>query len=135
MKKAAVIRGDGTGPELVDAMMRVIGAVDPDIEFIPCEEGEEVWKENGGDSLIPDETWDILLETDACFKGPTTTPGVVGAPRSVAVSIRQRFDLYANVPPDKGICRSACAAWRCRFRRGQGSNGRHVLRKRSGYNR
>ena len=101
MKKAAIIRGDGTGPELVDAMMRVIGAVDPDIEFISCDAGEEWWKENGGDSLIPDETWDALNETDACFKGPTTTPGVVGAPRSVAVSIRQRFDLYANVRPIK----------------------------------
>ncbi|MEA1870159.1 MAG: isocitrate/isopropylmalate family dehydrogenase, partial [Euryarchaeota archaeon] len=99
MKKAAVIRGDGTGPELVDSMMRVIDAVSPDIEFVPCEAGEEWWKEHGGDSLIPDETWDILRDADACFKGPTTTPGVVGAPRSVAVSIRQRFDLYANVRP------------------------------------
>jgi len=101
MKKAAVIRGDGTGPELVDSMMRVIDAVGPDIEFVPCEAGEEWWMEHGGDSLIPDETWDTLQETDACFKGPTTTPGVVGAPRSVAVSIRQRFDLYANVRPIK----------------------------------
>lgn len=99
MKKAAVIRGDGTGPELVDSMMRVIDAVSPDIEFVPCEAGAEWWKEHGGDSLIPDETWEVLRETDACFKGPTTTPGVVGAPRSVAVSIRQRFDLYANVRP------------------------------------
>ena len=101
MKKAAIIRGDGTGPELVDSMMRVVDAVNPDIEFVPCEAGEEWWKEHGGDSLIPDETWDTLNETDACFKGPTTTPGVVGAPRSVAVSIRQRFDLYANVRPIK----------------------------------
>jgi isocitrate dehydrogenase len=101
MKKAAVIRGDGTGPELVDSMMRVIDVVSPDIEFVPCEAGEEWWKEHGGDSLIPEETWDVLQETDACFKGPTTTPGVVGAPRSVAVSIRQRFDLYANVRPIK----------------------------------
>ncbi len=99
MKKAAVIRGDGTGPELVDSMMRVIDAVNPDIEFVPCEAGEEWWKEHGGDSLIPEETWDVLRDADACFKGPTTTPGVVGAPRSVAVSIRQRFDLYANVRP------------------------------------
>ncbi len=99
MKKAAVIRGDGTGPELVDSMMRVVDVVNPDIEFVPCEAGEEWWKANGGDSLIPEATWDVLRETDACFKGPTTTPGAVGAPRSVAVSIRQRFDLYANVRP------------------------------------
>jgi len=41
MKKAAVIRGDGTGPELVDSMMRVIDTVNPGIEFVPCEAGEE----------------------------------------------------------------------------------------------
>ncbi|MEA1944569.1 MAG: isocitrate/isopropylmalate dehydrogenase family protein [Euryarchaeota archaeon] len=101
MKKVAIIRGDGTGPELVDSMMRVMDAdaVSPDIEFVPCEAGDEWWKKHGGDSLIPEETWDTLNEADACFKGPTTTPGYVGAPRSVAVSIRQRFDLYANVRP------------------------------------
>jgi len=48
--------------------MRVVDAVSPDIEFVPCEAGEEWWKEYGGDSLIPDETCDILQETDACFK-------------------------------------------------------------------
>ena len=36
--------------------MRVVDAVSPDIEFIPCEAGEEWWKEYGGNSLIPDET-------------------------------------------------------------------------------
>ncbi|RJS69449.1 isocitrate/isopropylmalate dehydrogenase family protein [ANME-2 cluster archaeon] len=101
MKKVAVIRGDGTGPELVDSMMRVMDAVSPDIEFVPCEAGDEWWKKHGGDSLIPEGTWDVLNEADACFKGPTTTPGYVGAPRSVAVSIRQRFNLYANVRPIK----------------------------------
>jgi isocitrate dehydrogenase (NAD+) len=53
--------------------------------------------ENGGDSLIPDETWDLLESSNACYKGPTTTPGVTVAPRSVAVSIRQKYDLCANV--------------------------------------
>jgi len=59
------------------------------------------YKNNGRDSMIPDETWDVLAETDACFKGPTTIPGVVGAPRSVAVSIRPRYDLYADARPIK----------------------------------
>jgi isocitrate dehydrogenase len=42
-----------------------------------------------------------LEDTDACFKGPTTTVPVPNAPRSVAVSIRQRFELYANIRPIK----------------------------------
>ncbi|HUH99590.1 MAG TPA: isocitrate/isopropylmalate family dehydrogenase, partial [Nitrososphaerales archaeon] len=43
----------------------------------------------------------MLEEADCCFKGPTTTLSGPGTPRSVAVGIRQRFDLYANVRPIK----------------------------------
>ncbi len=100
-KKTAVIKGDGVGPELVNSMLRVAEAVGTKIEFIMCEGGEQWWKENGGDSLIPEATWDVLANTDAGFKGPTTTPGGAGSPRSVAVSIRQKFNLYANVRPIK----------------------------------
>ena len=98
-KKAAVIKGDGVGPELVNDMLRVVEAAGADVEFITCEGGAQWWGEHGGDSLIPEETWDVLSRTDAAFKGPTTTPGGPGSPKSVAVSIRQRFNLYANVRP------------------------------------
>lgn len=100
-KKAAVIKGDGVGPELVSSMLRVVQAAGTNVEFIMCEAGEQWWKEHGGDSLIPEETWDILGSTDAGFKGPTTTPGGAGSPKSVAVSIRQKLNLYANVRPIK----------------------------------
>jgi len=100
-KKVAVIKGDGVGPELVDAMIAVTRAAGTNVEFIPCEAGATWWEANGGDSLIPPETWELLENTDACFKGPTTTPGGAGSPRSVAVSIRQKFNLYANVRPIK----------------------------------
>ena len=102
-KKAAVIKGDGVGPELVNSMLRVVEAAGTKVEFITCEAGEGWWKEHGGDSLIPPETWDILEKTDAGFKGPTTTPGGAGSPKSVAVSIRQKFNLYANVRPIKSF--------------------------------
>ena len=98
-KKAAVIKGDGVGPELVNSMLRVAEAVGTNVEFIMCEAGAEWWGQHGGDSLIPDETWDVMSKTDAGFKGPTTTPGGAGSPKSVAVSIRQKFNLYANVRP------------------------------------
>lgn len=100
-KTAAVIKGDGVGPELVDAMFKVMEAAGTDVEFITCDAGATWWEQHGGNSLIPDETWDILDSSNACYKGPTTTPGIVGAPRSVAVSIRQKYDLYANVRPIK----------------------------------
>lgn len=100
-KTAAVIKGDGVGPELVDAMLKVTEAAGTEVEFVMCEAGATWWEEHGGNSLIPEETWDILDNSDASFKGPTTTPGGVGSPRSVAVSIRQKYDLYANVRPVK----------------------------------
>jgi len=49
--------------------------------------------------MIPEETWRTLEDADCCFKGPTTTLTAPGSPRSVAVSIRQKFELYANVRP------------------------------------
>lgn len=100
-KKAAVIKGDGVGPELVDSMLRVADAAGTNVEFIMCEAGAGWWEKHGGDTLVPDETWGIIENSDACFKGPTTTPGGAGSPRSVAVSIRQKYNLYANVRPIK----------------------------------
>ena len=99
-KKAAVINGDGTGPELVDAMVRVLEACNAQCELIRCEAGSEQWERaGGGPSYIPDETARIMDESDACYKGPTTTIPSPDAPRSVAVSTRQKFGLFANVRP------------------------------------
>lgn len=103
MKKVALIEGDGTGPELVEAMMLVLKASGAEAEFIRCEAGAEWWERNKAATFIPDETWKVLEEADCCFKGPTTTLSVPGTPRSVAISIRQRFNLYANVRPIKSF--------------------------------
>jgi isocitrate dehydrogenase (NAD+) len=100
-KTAAIIRGDGTGPELVEAMIKVLRACDTEIELIPCDAGSEWWQKVGGTSYISQDVWKLLEDSDACFKGPTTTIPNPNAPRSVAVSIRQKFELYANVRPIK----------------------------------
>ncbi len=104
-KKAAVINGDGTGPELVDAMIQVLEACNTQSELIRCEAGSEQWEKNGGATYIPDDTTKIMEESDACYKGPTTTIPSPDAPRSVAVSTRQKFELYANVRPIKSYDR------------------------------
>ncbi len=100
-KKVAVIKGDGVGPELTDLMIKTVKAAGSKASFVECEAGAGWWEKHGGNSLIPEATWKTLSNTDACFKGPTTTPGGAGSPKSVAVSIRQKFDLYANVRPIK----------------------------------
>lgn len=102
-KQVALIRGDGTGPELVDAMMTVLKASDTKLQIVTCDAGLEWWQEHGGDTFMPPETWKVLEESVACYKGPTTTLPVPGTPRSVAVSIRQKFNLYANVRPVKTL--------------------------------
>lgn len=101
MKTVALIKGDGTGPELVDAMLLVLKASGAKAKFVTCDAGAEWWESHGGPSMIPEETWRALEDADCCFKGPTTTLTGPGTPRSVAVSIRQKFDLYANVRPVK----------------------------------
>jgi isocitrate dehydrogenase (NAD+) len=100
-KTAAIIRGDGTGPELVRAMVKVLESCNTKIELIQCDAGSEWWEKNGGSSYISQEVWKLLEDSDACFKGPTTTVPVPNAPRSVAVSIRQKFELYGNLRPIK----------------------------------
>lgn len=100
-KKAAVIKGDGVGPDLVEAMIHVLKSCNTQTELILCEAGSEQWQKRGGETYIPDETARIMEEADACYKGPTTTLPSPDAPRSVAVSTRQKFELYANVRPIK----------------------------------
>ncbi|VFJ14644.1 isocitrate/isopropylmalate dehydrogenase family protein [Candidatus Nitrosocosmicus franklandus] len=100
-KKAAIINGDGTGPELVDAMIKVLKSCNTNVELIKCDAGSEWWEKNKGNSYISEEVWETLKNSDACFKGPTTTVPNPNAPRSVAVSIRQKFQLYANIRPIK----------------------------------
>ena len=102
-KKAAVMRGDGIGPEVVDSMLRVLKECNSQSEIILCEAGSEQWDKNGrkDKSYIPDETLKTLEASDACFKGPTTTIPLPNAPRSVAVTLRQKFELYSNIRPTK----------------------------------
>ncbi len=102
-KKAVVIRGDGIGPEVVDCMLDVLKQCNLQSEIVLCEAGSEQWDKNSrrDASYIPDDTMNMLEDCDACFKGPTTTLPVPNAPRSVAVTLRQKFDLYANIRPTK----------------------------------
>ncbi len=102
-KTAVVIRGDGIGPEVVDSMLQVLRECGIQSEIILQDAGSEQWDKNGRRdvSYIPETTMDALTACDACFKGPTTTIPIPDAPKSVAVTLRQKFDLYANIRPTK----------------------------------
>lgn len=102
-KKAAIMKGDGIGPEIVDAMLHVLKSCNTKTEMILCDAGSEQWEKNArrDTTYIPESTMKLLGETNACFKGPTTTIPIPNAPRSVAVTLRQKFELYSNIRPIK----------------------------------
>ena len=102
-KKAVIMKGDGIGPEVVDSMVKILKECNIQSELLYCEAGSEQWEKNGfkDKSYIPDSTMQSLEEADACFKGPTTTVPKPNAPKSVAVSLRQKFELYSNIRPIK----------------------------------
>ena len=74
-KKAVVMKGDGIGPEVVDSMINILKECNLQSELIHCDAGSEQWEQNGckDTTYIPESTMKSLEETDACFKGPTTT--------------------------------------------------------------
>jgi isopropylmalate/isohomocitrate dehydrogenase-like protein len=99
----AVLKGDGIGPEVTDATVKVLQAVEEKSNFklnlVYGEAGFHCIEKYG--TNLPQETIDLLKRTDACLKGPMTTPEEPGAPTSAAVKMRKIFDLYANVRPCK----------------------------------
>jgi len=101
--KVAVLKGDGIGPEVTEATVKVLEAVEQKANFkLDLRYGEAGFHciPRYGTNL-PKETLELIKQTDACLKGPMTTPEEPGAPPSVAVTLRKIFTLYANVRPCK----------------------------------
>lgn len=91
-----VIRGDGIGPEIVDASLRALDALDAGLEFEFAEAG--LASLENGNELIPEETLESIRKNGIVLKGPLTTPVGKGF-KSINVTLRKIFDLYANVRP------------------------------------
>ena len=97
-----LIRGDGIGPEIVDCTLTVLDALGVAFDWDLQQAGMEAAKE-GGDPL-PAATMDSIRRTKLALKGPLTTP-VGGGYRSVNVSLRKEFKLFANVRPARSLFR------------------------------
>lgn len=100
MTKVTVLPGDGIGPEVIEATVRVLEHLDCGLTFDYALAGGEALKK--GLDLIPQETLDKIEATPVALKGPITTPIGRGF-TSVNVSLRQHFNLYANVRPALSI--------------------------------
>lgn len=100
--RVAVLAGDGIGPEVVDACVKVLKAAEKKSGTYKL---DLVWGEAGFNCIskhgtnLPPSTIEMLKTTEACLKGPMTTPETPDAPPSVALQIRKLFNLYANVRP------------------------------------
>src|SRR5438105_3309814 len=95
-----LIRGDGIGPEIADATLRVLEAAGAEIAWVEALAGMSA-VEKLRDPL-PEATVQAIERHRVALKGPLTTPVGQGF-RSVNVALRQHFDLYANVRPSRSL--------------------------------
>lgn len=99
--RIAIIKGDGVGPEIVDAAIRVLSGLGFNAEFIEVNAGYEFFRRTG--KSIEEGGLDILKSVDAVLKGPITTPLDRPDFKSVNVMLRRELGLYANVRPFKSF--------------------------------
>src|SRR5690554_2558737 len=92
----AVLKGDGIGPEIMDATLRILDALDCGFQYEFLDAGLSALEKHG--TLIPQETLDAIERHRIALKGPLTTPIGKGF-SSINVQLRLHYDLYANVRP------------------------------------
>jgi isocitrate dehydrogenase len=97
MTRITVAKGDGIGPEIMDATLRIILAAGARIEIDEIEVGEKVYLA-GNTSGIAKEAWDVIRRNKVFLKAPITTPQG-GGYKSLNVTTRKFLGLYANVRP------------------------------------
>lgn len=100
MTKVTLIPGDGIGPEVTDAAVRVVEAVGAPVEWERMEAGAEVVARYG--TPVPDEVVSSIARNGVALKGPITTPVGVGF-SSANVALRKRLNLFANVRPARTL--------------------------------
>ncbi len=90
-------RGDGIGPEIMDATLKIIEAAGANLAIEEIEIGEKVYL-RGISSGIDDKSWESLFRTKVFLKAPITTPQGGGF-KSLNVTCRKTMGLYANIRP------------------------------------
>lgn len=95
-QRITVIRGDGIGPDIIDATTKILDKVGCDFAYDYADAGLVALEEHG--ELLPQETLDLIAKNKVALKGPLTTPVGEGF-TSINVSLRKQFKLYANLRP------------------------------------
>ena len=97
MKTVTIAKGDGIGPEIMDATLRILNAAQVDLQFEEIVIGEQEYL-NGNTSGIPESAWESIRRNKLLLKAPITTPQG-GGYKSLNVTMRKMLGLYANVRP------------------------------------
>src|ERR1700678_4818503 len=92
-----VAYGDGIGPEIMDATLRVIQAAGAQLDLERIEIGESVYNKGLSNGIEP-SSWESLRRTKVFLKAPITTPQGGGF-KSLNVTTRKTLGLYANIRP------------------------------------
>ncbi|MCI5048180.1 MAG: NADP-dependent isocitrate dehydrogenase [Aquisalinus sp.] len=92
-----VAYGDGIGPEIMKACLKVLTAGKANLQYEPIEIGENVYL-SGQTAGIGEEAWESLRRTKVFFKAPITTPQGSGY-KSLNVTVRKSLGLFANIRP------------------------------------
>jgi isocitrate dehydrogenase len=92
-----VAHGDGIGPEIMDATLRILESAGAQIEIETIDIGEKVYLSGNSAGIAP-EAWESLRRTKVFLKAPITTPQG-GGYKSLNVTVRKTLGLYANVRP------------------------------------
>jgi len=100
MTTITIIRGDGIGPEIMDATLHVLDAMQLGLAYEFADAGLAALEKHG--ELLPAATMDSIRRNSVALKSPLTTPVGEGF-SSINVELRKRFDLYANVRPAKSF--------------------------------
>ncbi|VAX36744.1 Isocitrate dehydrogenase [NAD] [hydrothermal vent metagenome] len=95
-KQITIIPGDGIGPSIVEATLKVLDKLGCGFEYECVDAGVTALEQ--GKELIPQETIDSIKRNGIALKGPVTTPVGEGF-TSINVALRKMFHLYANVRP------------------------------------
>jgi isocitrate dehydrogenase (NAD+) len=95
-----LIPGDGIGPEIAEATLRVIEATGVRIEWVVEDAGVTTLEREG--TVLPDRVLESVRRTRVALKGPITTPVGTGF-RSVNVTLRHELDLFAAVRPSRTL--------------------------------
>jgi len=101
MNTIVYAKGDGIGPEIMNAALKVLKAAKVDLQFEEIVIGEKAYL-NGNMNGIAPESWNKILEHKILFKAPITTPQG-GGYKSLNVTLRKTLGLFANVRPCKGM--------------------------------